>query len=98
VRDLGERHRAELVDEFAVNLRGLEVEACEVRRTPMASTSSTGIEPAGNSATWRRVPASCNSTVLRHASRWLALISPRYSTWRCTTRPSPQRRFSTTLQ
>ena len=26
----------------------------------MASTSSTGIEPAGNSATWRRVPASCS--------------------------------------
>ena len=67
-------------------------------RTPSASTSSTGIEPAGNKATWRRVPSSCTSMVLRHASRWLALISPRYSTWRCTTRPSLRRRFSTTFQ
>jgi len=48
----------------------------------MASTSSTGIDPAGNSATWRRLPASCSSMVLRQASRWLALISPRYNTWR----------------
>jgi len=36
--------------------------------------------------------------VLRQAWRWLALISPRYSTWRCATRPSAKRRFSTTLQ
>src|SRR4029453_2357878 len=36
--------------------------------------------------------------VLRHASRWLALISPRYSTCRCATRPSVRRRFSTRFQ
>jgi site-specific recombinase XerD len=33
---------------------------------------------------------------LRHASSWLSLISPRYKTWRCTTRPPATRLFSTT--
>ena len=32
------------------------------------------------------------------ASCWLSLISPRYSTWRCTTLPPAQRWFSTMLQ
>src|SRR5487761_2294293 len=36
--------------------------------------------------------------VLRHASRWLELISPKYSNWRCAMRPSLKRRLSTTLQ
>src|SRR5580704_5468722 len=34
---------------------------------------------------------------LRQASSWEELISPRYSTCRCTTRPPATRRFSTTL-
>ena len=67
-------------------------------RTSIASAASAGMLPTGNSATWRRALPSCTSTVLRQASRWLALISPRYSTWRCTTRPSARRRFSTTFQ
>jgi hypothetical protein len=28
------------------------------------------------------VPVSCRSMVLRQATRWRAVISPRYSTWR----------------
>ena len=40
-----------------------------------------------------------NTSIVRHhAARWLSLISPRYSTWRCTTRPPRTRTFSTTLQ
>jgi hypothetical protein len=35
---------------------------------------------------------------LRQASRWLSLISPKYSTGRCTARPSATRRLSTMLQ
>ncbi len=44
------------------------------------------------------VPASITSIERRHASSWVELISPRYKTWRCTTRPPATRRFSTTLQ
>ena len=38
------------------------------------------------------------SIVWHHAARWLSLISPRYSTCRCTVRPPDTRRFSTMLQ
>ena len=44
-------------------------------------------------------PPSSNASMVRHhAVRWLSLISPKYSTCRCTVRPLPTRRFSTTLQ
>lgn len=45
-----------------------------------------------------RVACSCSSNtamVRSHATRWLSLISPRYSTCRCATLPRPWRRLST---
>ena len=44
------------------------------------------------------VPSSSTSIERRHANSCMSLISPRYSTCRCTTRPRAVRVFSTTLQ
>jgi len=69
------------------------------RRTAVAS--STAVAPSsGNSAIIceRGTLTSNTSMLLRHASCWLSLISPRYSSGRCTTRPPLTRRFSTKLQ
>ena len=38
------------------------------------------------------------SMALRHTAACEELISPKYRTWRCTTRPPATRLFSTTLQ
>jgi hypothetical protein len=43
-------------------------------------------------------PSSTPSITRHHAACWLSLISPRYKTGRCTTRPPAQRRLSTMLQ
>ena len=67
-------------------------------RTTSQSNSGTS-RSAGNSATGLEPDSPHNSSIDRHhAARWLSLISPRYRTWRCTTRPSGLRQFSTTLQ
>src|SRR5271170_412892 len=82
---------------------------CRGRRRRTCDSFSWTIEPSGTSPSQRSsgnsdsvrgcvVPASITSIERRHASSWLELISPRYKTWRCTTRPRPTRRFSTTLQ
>jgi hypothetical protein len=44
------------------------------------------------------LPSSKASMTRLHAACWLSLISPRYKTGRCTTRPPAQRRLSTMLQ
>ena len=68
------------------------------------TTDASGAMPAqrssGNSAIVRGCPASSSSTsiALRHTAACEELISPKYSTWRCTTRPPATRLFSTTLQ
>ena len=65
---LVDHHRVEGPAGLDRHLRGLVLEALE--------------------AVWARqvdrqpVPVSCRSMVLRQATRWLAVISPRYSTWR----------------
>jgi hypothetical protein len=46
----------------------------------------------------RSVPSSNASIDLRQASSCESLISPKYRTWRCTTRPPLTRRFSTMLK
>jgi hypothetical protein len=55
---------------------------------------------SGNSASIRECPASASKTSidLRQEAACEGLISPRYKTWRCTTRPPRRRWFSTTLQ
>src|SRR6266446_6102779 len=46
----------------------------------------------------RAAPSSKTSIDRHHANSCVSLISPRYSTCRCTTRPPATRVFSTTLQ
>src|SRR5512134_2962636 len=69
-------------------------------RTIEASGRSPSQRSSGNNDSVRgsAAPSSNTSIDLRHARSWLSLISPRYSRWRCTTRPSATRRFSTTLK
>src|SRR5712671_3897980 len=59
-----------------------------------------GILASGNSDSVRGCAAPSSTTAIdrRHANSCVSLISPRYSTWRCTTRPPATRVFSTTLQ
>ena len=71
----------------------------EIRTCPTSQSSSGASRSSGNSATcFERCPRSSTSIERHHAARWLSLLSPRYSTWRCTTRPPLTRTFSTTLQ
>ena len=74
--------------------------ASAASRTCTTSHSSSGASrSSGNSATcFDRDAPSTTSIERHHAARWLSLISPRYNTWRCTTRPPLTRTFSTTLQ
>ncbi len=65
-------------------------------RTTDASTTPSSMRSRGNSDS---VAHSSNTSIdLRHARSCEELISPRYSTWRCTTRQSARRRFSTIPQ
>ena len=65
-----------------------------------SSGTTPSQRPSGNSESVRgaRVPSSNTSIERRHASSCEELISPRYSTCRCSTRPPLTRLFSTTLQ
>src|SRR6266850_1240087 len=69
-------------------------------RTIEASASSPSQRSSGNSDSVRGCAAPSSTTAIdrRHANSCVSLISPRYSTWRCTTRPPATRVFSTTLQ
>src|SRR5450759_236602 len=69
-------------------------------RTIVSSASTSRQRSSGNSDSERtpRASSSRTSIDLRQASSCEELISPRYNTWRCTTRPPATRRFSTTLQ
>src|SRR5947209_2874245 len=64
-----------------------------------ASASSPSQRSSGNSDSIRGCAAPSSSTSIdrRHANSCVSLISPRYSTCRCTTRPRAVRVFSTTL-
>ena len=68
------------------------------------TTDASGATPvqrsSGNSASVRGCPASSSRTsiALRQTAACEELISPKYRTWRCTTRPPATRLFSTTLQ
>ena len=55
---------------------------------------------SGKSTPCRPSPRGASKTSMprHHAAFWLSLISPRYSTCRCTTRRDEARRFSTMLQ
>src|SRR5215469_16474702 len=68
--------------------------------TTEASVSSPSTRSSGNSDSvrGRAAPSSKTSIDRRHANSCESLISPRYSTCRCTTRPPATRVFSTTLQ
>src|SRR5580693_8772321 len=68
--------------------------------TTEASASSPSTRSSANSDSVRRRAAPSSKTAIdrRHASSCVSLISPRYSTCRCTTRPPATRVFSTTLQ
>src|SRR5574337_468251 len=67
------------------------------RRTTESSTPHASIRSSANSAIERETSArsSNTSTDLRQARSCEELISPRYSTCRCRTRPPGRRRFST---
>src|SRR6266850_3775329 len=69
-------------------------------RTIEASGSNPSQRSSGNSDSVRgcSAPSSTMAIDLRQASSCESLISPRYSSGRCTTRPPPIRRFSTMLQ
>jgi MarR-like DNA-binding transcriptional regulator SgrR of sgrS sRNA len=69
-------------------------------RTIEASGSNPSQRSCGNSDSGRgcSAPSSRIAIDLRQASSCESLISPRYSSGRCTTRPPPIRRFSTMLQ
>jgi len=74
-----------------------------LRRTKLNDgciAAATSHRSSGNSASVRERPASSSNTsiALRQAAACEELISPRYSTCRCTTRPSSRRLFSTTFQ
>src|SRR6516162_7408855 len=68
--------------------------------TTEASVSSPSQRSSGNSdnVCGRAAPSSKTSIDRRHANSCESLISPRYSTCRCTMRPPATRVFSTTLQ
>ena len=74
--------------------RQLQPDDRGVRQQPLAAILR---ETATACAAAPRRPPN-TSIDLRHASSCESLISPRYSTCRCTTRPPPTRLFSTTLQ
>src|SRR5215471_20556441 len=65
-----------------------------------ASASAAAQRSSGNSDSVRgcAAPSSKTSIDRRHANSCVSLISPRYSTCRCTTRPPATLVFSTTLQ
>src|SRR5262249_861964 len=69
-------------------------------RTIDASAITASKQSAGNneSVLGCSRPSSNTSIDLRHASSCDELISPRYNTWRCTTRPPATRLFSTMLK
>src|SRR6476469_4512106 len=62
-------------------------------RTIDASDATAVQRSSGNSAIVRGCPASSSSTsmALRHIAACEELISPKYRTWRCTTRPPATR-------
>src|SRR5205807_8921016 len=69
-------------------------------RTIEASASNPSQRSSGNSDSVRGCAAPSSNTAIdrRHANSCVSLISPRYNTCRCTTRPPATRVFSTTLQ
>ena len=72
----------------------------EPARTTAASGRTPSQRSSGNSDRGRgaAAPSSRTAIDLRQASSCRSLISPRYSSGRCTTRPPPTRQFSTMLQ
>src|SRR5271155_2203741 len=69
-------------------------------RTTEESSATASQRSSGNKASVWEPPASASktSTALRQVSAWDELISPKYRTCLCTTRPPSRRLFSTTLQ
>src|ERR1017187_6321105 len=70
------------------------------RTTEASSADTISHRSSGNKASVRELPASASNTsiALRHTSAWDELISPKYRTCLCTTRPPSSRLFSTRLQ
>jgi hypothetical protein len=75
-------------------------ETRQLYRSPNGDTWFLARDPATGTAFVRHqaTPSSTTAIDRRHANSWVSLISPRYSTCRCTTRPLATRVFSTTLQ
>src|SRR5271154_6284733 len=69
-------------------------------RTAEELPATASQRSGGNKASVWEPPASASitSTALRQVSAWDELISPKYRTCLCTTRPPSRRLFSTTLQ
>src|SRR5574338_717173 len=85
----------------APHCRGRHRRSCDKRRRTTEASSISPAQPSsGNSASVREAPSASSTTSIeqRQDRSCTSLISPRYSTCRCSTRPWASRRCSTMLQ